>query len=181
QDEKYWPFKSKPAGFGRDSVNTGAIVQVRFSEDGRRLIAASHNGFAQIWDADSFTPIEEEAPSEPNAGKANITNRRIAFSADGTTGVQMRGAEVQIVDLRTGAYGKLGKYPSDVEKASLSPDGRFLTTISVDRQARVQSLDTGAIMIEAQHQDHLADFDLSPDGGVLATVDGRLHLWDVPN
>jgi WD40 repeat protein len=180
KDEKYWPFKSKPAGFGLDLDNTGAIVQVRFSEDGRRLIAASRNGFAQIWDADSFTPIEE-APSEPNAGKANITNQRIAFSADGTTGVRTRGVEIQTVDLRTGAYGKLWKYPSEVEKASLSPDGRFLATISSDRGARVQSLDTGAFMIEARHQDRLVALDLSADGTLLATVDGRLHLWDVPN
>lgn len=174
RDEKYWPFSSKPNGIGLDTTEPGAIRQVRFSADGNWLVTASRNGFAQLWDARSFSPVDE--PPEPRS-----KDLRTLFSADGSLGVEVHDKDVRVIDLDGATEGRVFDYPSDIERARVSANGKYLITVTADRLVGVRTIEDGDLIFRGRHQERPFDADLSPDGTTLASLDGWVHLWDVAN
>ena len=113
------------------------VISAAFSPDGARIVTASRDKTARIWDAATGKPIGE--PLRGHRGPLNSA----AFSPDGrriVTAAQDNTA--QIWDAATGE--PIGEpLKSDVWSASFSPDGKRIVTASWDKTARVWDAASG--------------------------------------
>jgi WD40 repeat protein len=110
----------------------GAVNSVRFSPDGARLVTASADGTAQLWDARSgasllilggHTGAVNEAAFSPD-GKLVIT-----AGEDGTVRMweTISGNKIALLADHTGS----------VQSVAFSPDGTRAVTAGADRTARI--------------------------------------------
>jgi WD40 repeat protein len=145
-----------------------------FSPDGKRVVTASDDNTARIWDTDA--PIVLSEKKWVNAA---------AFSPDGTRVVTApRNATVDIWDAETGK-GLLHMGGSDnpnVFFASYSPDGSRIVTASDDSEARIWDARSGALIVTVTlgHPSEVYSTVFSRDGEriVTASEDGAACVWD---
>jgi WD40 repeat protein/serine/threonine protein kinase len=155
------------------------VTSVAYSPDGRRLLTASWDGTAKVWDAAT--------------GKAVLTLRSLrgpgraitaaAFSPDGSrlaTGT-VDGA-VEIWDAATGQEVlALKGHAQRVNAVAFNPDGRRLATASFDETAKVWDAATGEeIRVLRGPGREIQDVAFSPDGTRLATAarPSLAQVWD---
>ncbi|MFJ5986620.1 helix-turn-helix domain-containing protein [Lentzea sp. NPDC092896] len=156
-----------------DAVNT-----VRFSPDGRILLAASADHRVHRWDI-SGTPVK----LPDFAGHADAVNA-MAISQDGST-IATAGTDRTIVlwDAATGAsLGTLLGHSDTVEALAFSPDGRLLASGSGDFSARIWDVAQRRVITHLTGQTHaVKSVAFSPDGKLLATgsTDFAVRIWDV--
>ncbi len=151
------------------------IRSATFSTDGTRVVTASNDNTARLWDAEtgaSIAVLQHES---------RVKNA--AFSPDGTTILTV--AYDEIVRLWDGISGEplraLSGHDGRVNAAAFSPDGARIVTASSDDTAQVWSAKTGAPINEPLH--HKSDVDISafsPDGTriITASTDRTVRLWD---
>jgi WD domain, G-beta repeat len=117
----------------------GRVVSAAFSPDGARVVTASGDDTARVWDAETGAPI-----GKPMQHKDTVFGA--AFSPDGkrvVTASQDKTARVW--DAATGApIGKPMQHEDAVGRAAFSPDGVRVVTASDDNTARVWDAATGA-------------------------------------
>ncbi len=182
----------------------GSVLSVTFSPEGTRLLTASSDGTARLWDADSGkqvkvfgsgeTPIES-AVFSPD-GKMLLT-----ASDDGTA---------RLWDAETGALVATFKHDGKVYSARFSADGKRVVTASADKTVRIWDIPSGpqrqpsipfplggleppagpdstGLVVELgreakkfdgnDHEMYSASF--SPDGHLLAIAsDAEASIWD---
>ena len=118
--------------------HTGPLWSASFAPDGKRLLTASEDGTARLWDAQTGAPL-----------KALSGHRRpvrfAAFSRDGrlvvTTSLDRT---ARVWDAETGeAVAVLEGHGDTVSRAAFSPDGRLVATASADDTARVWEAASG--------------------------------------
>jgi WD40 repeat protein len=147
-----------------------------FSPDGKRVVTASFDNTARIWDADSgkeivllkgHTDLVESAVFSPD-GKRVVT-----ASHDGTVRIWDADSGKEIVLLKGWA--------NPVQSASFSPDGKRVVTASRDNTARIWDADSGKeIALLKGHTDLVESAVFSPDGKrvVTASSDNTARIWD---
>jgi WD40 repeat protein/serine/threonine protein kinase/Tfp pilus assembly protein PilF len=176
----------------------GWVSHVEFSPDGRLAATASQDKTACVWDAATGQRIAEM--------KHEHGVRWAAFSPDGQRLVSATGdfsgwdldlwepksdprrpGEAQVWDVATGrAITAPIHHEGVVQRASFSPDGRFILTTCVSRAAdryHVQVWDavTGRpVTPPIVHPQNVLHETFSPDGRLVATGcrDGAARLWD---
>jgi TPR repeat protein len=111
---------------------TDKIWFAAFSPDGRRIITASHDQTARIWDAETGREIRMLS------GHANLVATSI-YSPDGRRAVTASWDKTaRIWDAATGEQLTLLSGHADLlEGATFSPDGRLVVTASDDKSARI--------------------------------------------
>lgn len=154
-----------------------AIQRAQFSPDGQRVVTASLDGTAMVWDVATqrklvvlpHTTGVTSASFSPN-GQWVVTT-----TEDGT---------VRIVEAATGnPYLVLGGHRGAVMDAQFSPDGRSLVTAGTDGSARLWDSQTGTeqALLRPNTLEPMAlqRVFFSPDGQYVATLaaDGQVHLW----
>ena len=116
----------------------GVVESAAYSPDGRRIVTASNDKTARIWDAATGTQLavlrgHDDAvparPTVPTAG-ASSPHRWTKPRASGST----TGAQLAV----------LRGHDSGVASAAYSPDGTRIVTASADRTARIWDATTGA-------------------------------------
>ena len=152
------------------------IRHAAFSPDGARIVTASDDRTARVWDA--RTGIELAVLSGHGDRVACA-----AFSPDGTRIVTASGDKtVRIWDARTGTQlVMLSGHADRVESATFSPDGARIGTASADRTARVWDARTGMQLVTLSgHGDRVESIAFSPDGAriVTASWDKTARVWD---
>jgi WD40 repeat protein len=109
------------------------VFSAAFSPDGRRIVTASLDNTARLWDAGTGKPIGE--PLTGHMGRVNTAafspdGRRIVTASDDST--------ARLWDASTGKpIGELAGHTDSVFSAAFSPDGRRIVTASADNTARL--------------------------------------------
>jgi WD40 repeat protein len=155
-----------------------SVVDAAFSPDGRRVVTASSDRSARLWDASSGKQIAILAGHSDRLSSASFSpsGRRIATR-------EFADARVRLWDGESGnAIAVLKGHDRMVYKAVFSPDNRTLITASEDKTARLWDADTGnEISVLKGHTKSVIGAAFSPDGRRVVTVsfDGTARLWDV--
>jgi WD40 repeat protein len=152
-----------------------AVDSAQFSLDGKRIVTASEDKTARVWDAQTGQPLTEPLKHEGWVGSAQ-------FSPDGKRIVTASLRTARVWDAQTGQplTGPL-KHEGWVDSAQFSPDGRRIVTASHDWTARVWDAQTGQPLTGPLEHDAAVDSaQFSPDGKriVTASLDGTARVWD---
>ncbi len=133
-------------GHGDQVLNApfrGQVLSALFSPDGVRIVTASEDNTAKVWDAGTAAPLL-------SLRGHNAWVHRASFSPDGTRIVTASEDEsIKVWDARTPTpvhelTGRIGPGPS----APFSPDGKRIVTVSGDNAARVWDTRTGALLLQ---------------------------------
>ena len=154
----------------------GGICRAAFSPNGARVVTASLDSTARVWDAATGAPIGK--PLRHDGGV-----RSAAFSPNGARVVTASlDSTARVWDAATGApIGNPLQHEDTVWSAVFSPDGARVVTASADKTARVWDAATGApIGNPLQHEDTVWSAVFSPDGArvVTASADKTARLWE---
>jgi WD40 repeat protein len=152
------------------------VWTANFSPDGTRIVTASEDKTARIWDAQTGKPITH--PLHHDAGVVAAS-----FSPDGTRIVTAsEDKTARIWDAQTGQpIGQPLYHGSGITKATFSPDGTRIVTASADSTARIWDAQTGQPIGEPlRHGAAVWSASFSPDGAhiVTASYDRTARIWD---
>ena len=153
-----------------------AVYAVQFSPDGRRVVTASGDNTARLWDAQSGEPL-----GEPMRHGAEVYFAQ--FSPDGrwvVTASQDNAA--RLWDAQNGERkGKSMRHGARVTSARFSSDGRRVVTASEDKTARLWDAVSGAPTGEPMRHGarvRFAQFSLDGQSVVTASEDRTARLWN---
>jgi predicted NACHT family NTPase len=154
-----------------------AVITSAFSPDGKRVVTASWDKTARLWDAATGTQIAVLKGHEERVVSA-------AFSPDGKRVVTAsQDKTARLWDAATGTEIAILKgHEDEVRSAAFSPDGKRVVTASQDNTARLWDAATGTeIAVLKGHEGEVWSAAFSPDGKrvVTASQDKTARLWDV--
>ena len=157
--------------------HTERVRSVAYSPDGTRIVTASFDNTARIWDA---TTGQQVMQLNGHADRL----RYAAFSPDGLRVVTAsHDKTARIWDAVTGRQiVQLNGHTDAVRSATFSSDGSRVVTGSYDGTARIWDAATGKqLTLLAGHSDRVTSAGFSPDGTrvVTACFDRTAHIWDV--
>lgn len=154
---------------------------VAFDGNGGRVVTASLDGTAQVWDAHRGAPIGDRVRH-----RAEVSDAR--FSPDGHWVVTAsKDNTARIWTASTGELRNEFQHKSWVATARFSPDGQHLVTASYDRFGRIWRVAPGrnaggaSTPIFLPHQGEVVHAEFSPDGTTVVTAssDHTARLWAV--
>jgi WD40 repeat protein len=156
--------------------HTNMVTSAVFSPDGTRILTASWDSTARLWDAATGA---ETAVLRGHEG----TVTSAVFSPDGARILTAsRDKTARLWDTATGAEtAVLRGHEGTVTSAVFSPDGTRILTASWDNTARLWDAATGAeTAVLRGHESLVTSAVFSPDGTriLTASVDNTALLWD---
>jgi WD40 repeat protein/TPR repeat protein len=156
--------------------HTGAVRFAAFSPDGTRIVTASADKSARIWDAATGRQLQLLSGHTDRVFCA-------AFSPDGRQIVTASDDKsARVWDAATGRQLQLLSGHSErVNSAAFSPDGKQIVTASWDKTVRLWDAATGRqIQLLSGHADRVWSAAFSPDGRrvVTASFDKTARIWD---
>jgi hypothetical protein len=157
--------------------HTGRVSWASFSPDGSRVLTASSDNTAKIWDANSgaeLLTLKGHTDGLIWAAFSPDGSRVLTTSWDHTAKVWDGSRGAELLTLK-------GHMPAR-NPASFSPDGSRVLTASVDTTAKVWDAKSGAELftLKGGHTSYLASASFSPDGSriVAGRNDGTAKVWD---
>jgi WD40 repeat protein/serine/threonine protein kinase len=158
------------------SGHADRVLAARYAPDGTRIVTASADKTARVWDALTGAQLMVMAGHTDRVFDAS-------YSPNGAriiTGSNDRTARVW--DARNGApLLTLSGHTARVNSARYAPDGRRLLTASWDKTARIWDATTGARLLTlVGHTDVLYTAEYAGDGQhiVTASQDKTARVWD---
>jgi WD40 repeat protein len=152
------------------------VYSASYSPDGGRIVTASDDGTASVWDAASgqqLLTLQGQGASLQKASYSPDGSRIVAASDDGTASVWDAASGQQLLTLQGHGSGLFG--------ASYSPDGARIVTASGDTTAIVWDAASGEQLLTLQgHTNWVRGASYSPDGAriVTASDDTTAIVWD---
>jgi WD40 repeat protein len=156
--------------------HTSRLTSTAFSSNGTRVVTASKDGTARLWDAETGSPLATLGGHKATIMKAVFSpdgTRLVTVCADGTAGLWH--AESGTL------FATLDGHTSEIDSASFSPDGTRVLTASCDCSARVWDAQSGAALIMLSgHADWVTCGAFSSDGALITTAshDRTARVWD---
>jgi WD40 repeat protein len=172
----------KPVWRRRDGLfatlegHTDHVTSAAFSPDGRRVVTASWDYTARLWDAadGALLAILEGHTFYISCAAFSSDGRRVVTASSDHT--------ARLWDAASGApRAILEGHTGPVYSAAFSPDGRRIATTSEDRTARLWDAANGALLATLDvHTGRVTSAAFSPNGQrvVTASFDGTARLWD---
>ncbi|MBI2929545.1 MAG: serine/threonine protein kinase, partial [Verrucomicrobia bacterium] len=153
----------------------GQVVDVAFSPDGERVLTASLDATARLWDSSRGTALLKLAGHRGAVTAASWSpdgRRIVTAGADGTARIWDAASGTQLLKLKGHSRG--------LTSARFSPDGQRIVTGSLDRTARVWRADTGDKVLSLTCDDAVYSVAFSSDGQRIVTgsADEKATVWD---
>ena len=157
--------------------HTYPVISAQFSPDGKKIVTASSDNTAKIWETASGALL---ADLKGHTARINSA----AFSADGKKIVtSSNDTTAKIWEVSTGRMLlDLKKHTAVVLAARFSPDGKKIATASNDKTAMIWDAETGAPLTSCNgHKGVVWSVQFSADGKKLLTAsyDYTAKVWDV--
>lgn len=157
------------------------ILYASFSSDGRRLVTASRDQTAQVWDIEK-EQLLARLQHPPAKSYANWVFKA-SFSPDGRFIVTASfDNAARIWDVATAQAVRVLNHEAPVRSAEFSPDGRYVVTAGDDFFVKVWDVATGKIACPPlKHNSYIKHAAFSPEGRRIATASthGIACLWDL--
>jgi len=156
--------------------HTEAVASAAFSPDGTRIVTASHDKTARVWDAATGATLAELKGHTHVVFSASFSTdgaRIVTASWDDTARVWDAATRATVAELKG--------HTRSVLSAAFSPDGAQIVTASDDQTARVWEAATGATLAELKgHSGVVRRASFSPDGAriVTASDDQTARVWE---
>jgi WD40 repeat protein len=152
------------------------VTYAAFSADGRRVVTASFDGIARVWDAATGAPV---TPPLQHYGPL----LRAAFSPDGRLVVTIsKDGTTRAWDMAAGhPVTSPLRHRGGVIHAAFSPNGHHVLTVTRDA-AQVWDAATGEPITPAlRRPGYVPHHAFSPDGRCVVTAshDGTARVWDM--
>jgi WD40 repeat protein len=149
-----------------------AVSQAVSSPDGARILTASWDKTAKLWEANSGKLVATFAHQGPvNAAAFSPDGARIlTASADKTAKLWDANSAKLITSLA---------HQDSVNAAAFSPDGTRILTASTDKTAKLWEANSGKLIASLDHQGSVNVAAFSPDGAriLTASADKTAKLW----
>jgi WD40 repeat protein/serine/threonine protein kinase len=154
--------------------HTDRVESVAFSPDGRRVLTASNDKTARVWDGTTGREILRLSHPDRllSAAFSPDGQRIVTGSFDGTA---------RIWETATGRQIMVLSGHTDRAKSAFSPDGRQILTWSSDKTVRLWDAATGRqIGLFRGHTESVPEAAFSPDGRriITASYDKTARIWD---
>lgn len=146
-----------------------------FSPDGERILTASPDGTARVWNATSGALLATVTHAQPLASAD--------FSPDGRRILTLAwNGTVKVWDVQSKQeLAVLGGHAANVVSAAFDTDGRHVVTASNDGTARIWDAEAGdGPILLAGHAGGIVDLAFSSDGSRIMTAssDATARMWD---
>src|SRR5580700_3740345 len=154
-------------------VHQDAVESVAFGPDAARILTASRDKTAKLWDAASGKLLASFAHQGPVF--------QGVFSPDGTRILTASGdGTAKLWDATSGKLIISFDHQDEVNHAAFSPDGTRILTASADNSAKLWDAASGKLIASFDHGDEVNDAVFSPDGARILTAsrDKTAKLWD---
>ncbi len=149
------------------------VENVALSPDGARILTASRDKTAKLWDAASGKLLASFA----HQGRV----LQGVFSPDGTRILTASGdGTAKLWDATSGKLITSFGHQDEVNHATFSQDGTRILTASADNSAKLWDAASGKLIASFDHGDEVNDAVFSPDGARILTAskDKTAKLWD---
>lgn len=156
--------------------HTAALTAAAFSPDGKRVLTASVDGTARLWNAGgdgAATVLSGHQDAVTFAAQSPDGQRVLTTSEDGTARIWEASGEHRQLDITGAGHILCGAW---------SPDGKRVATGGQDGLLRVHSIDgSAAPLVLKGHEGPIRDLIFLPDGSrvVTASDDATARLWDL--
>ena len=150
-----------------------AVYDAAFSPDGTRILTASADHRARLWDAASGKLVASFDHQDEVF--------QAAFSPDGARVLTASlDKTAKLWDAATGKLLAAFVHQARVYHAVFSPDGARILTASADNTAKLWDAISGKLIASFDHQDTVRWAAFSPDGARILTAswDKTAKLWD---
>ncbi|MGA7395274.1 MAG: WD40 repeat domain-containing protein, partial [Terrimicrobiaceae bacterium] len=165
-----------------------AVNHAAFSPDGTRILTASFDKTAKLWDAASGKLIASLADPEIASfwyGAFSPGGARILTTNEGGTASLWDAASGKLI----GSFGQLGSISPVYAfleaggpswRVHFSPDGARVLTTNADHSAKLWDAASGKLLTSLAHQDEVFQAEFSSDGAriLTASADKTAKLWD---
>ena len=152
----------------------GLLWGASFAPDGRRIVTASEDKTARVWDAENGNQLAIlRGHTEPV--------RVASFSPDGRQVITASTDKTaRLWDAETGQQSAVLEHDGVVRSAAFSSDGRRVVTASDDNTARVWDVQTRKQIDLTGHTARVRNAAFSPNGRYVLTAsdDKTARLWD---
>ena len=159
--------------------HSSAVINVNFSTDDKRIVTASEDGTARVWDVDTgkIIAILKGHTSQVNNAVFSPDGRLVATASSDNT--------ARIWDAVTSeTLYEFKGHTNEINDVQFSSDGKFIVTASRDGTARVWDIDTKQQILELkEHLGAVTHAAFSPNNQTIltASTDGRARVWSVQN
>ncbi len=165
--------------------HTESIWTTSFSLDGTRVVTASYDGTARVWNAATghvIANLDGHASAVHDASFSPDGTRVVTASWDGTARVwnALTGQTITKLQAHTASLQSLQALQRVVWDVSFSSDGTRVLTASADQTARIWNVATGeAIAILQGHTESvdIASFSSDSTRVVTASADKTARVW----
>jgi len=149
------------------------VVDVAFSEDGKRLATGSRDKSTIIWSVADGKPLHQ-LPSTAQVSAVSISHGKLA------TGEALNNL-IKIWDLDTGKLLNVCRgHTSMINDLSFSPGGGLLASASIDKTVRLWKVETGALLQTlAGHRRMIESVSFGPGGRLQSGDRTTVRRWSV--